>query len=54
VDFFTTPEGRDWRSFWLASAASAFVILLVLSVFFRSRERIRTVQPEAAAEPVGS
>lgn len=47
VDFFTTAEGRDWQSFWLSSAASAFVILLLLVVFFRSREKIRTEQPEA-------
>jgi MFS family permease len=42
VDFFTTAGGRNWRAFWLASAASAFLILLLLGVFFRSRERIRT------------
>lgn len=52
VDFFTTPEGRDWRAFWISSAASAFVILVLLGVFFRSRERIRTQQPEAV-EAVG-
>jgi nucleoside transporter len=50
VDFFTTPEGRDWRAFWLTSAASAFVIMLLLGVFFRSHGRIRTKQPEATAE----
>ena len=52
VDFFTTPEGRNWRLFWLSSSASAFLILLLLSVFFRSRERIRTGQPEAVPESV--
>jgi MFS family permease len=52
VDFFTTPEGRNWRMFWLSSAASAFLILLLLSVFLRSREKIRTGQPEVAAESV--
>lgn len=52
VDFFTTPQGRNWQAFWLASSASAFVILLLLAVFFRSRDRIRTGQPEAAAESV--
>jgi nucleoside transporter len=52
VDFFTTPEGRDWRAFWLSSAASAFLILLLLGAFFRSRERIRVRQPEAPAEYV--
>jgi MFS family permease len=54
VDFFATPQGRDWRSFWLASAASAFVILLLLGAFFRSSSRIRTIQPETQAEPVSS
>jgi nucleoside transporter len=52
VDFFTTSAGRDWRAFWLSSAASAFLILLLLALFFRSRERIRTRQPDAAAEAV--
>jgi nucleoside transporter len=50
VDFFTTPEGRNWQSFWLSSAASAFVIMLLLAVFFRSRGKIRTEQPEAVVE----
>jgi nucleoside transporter len=54
VDFFTTPEGRDWQSFWLSSAASAALILVLLGVFFRSRDRIRTGQPEAEPEPVTS
>jgi nucleoside transporter len=47
VDFFTTAQGRDWRSFWLTSAGSAFLILLLLVVFFQSRERVRTTQPGA-------
>jgi nucleoside transporter len=55
VDFFTTAGGRDWRSFWLSSAACSLVILLLLAVFFRSRERIRTRQPDAAdAETVAA
>lgn len=54
VDFFTTPEGRNWQMFWLSSAGSAFLILLLLSVFFRSREQIRTGQPETATESVTS
>ncbi len=52
VDFFTTPQGRDWRAFWLSSAGSAFLILLLLAVFFQSREKIRTrQQPGVASEP---
>jgi nucleoside transporter len=50
VDFFTTPQGRDWRAFWLSSAASAFLILLLLAVFFQSHVRIRTKQVEAGTE----
>ena len=50
VDFFTTPQGRDWPAFWLSSAAGAFVILLLMAVFFQSRERIRTEQQDAEAE----
>lgn len=45
VDFFTTSQGRDWRAFWLTSAGAAFLILMLLAVFFRSRERIRSTQP---------
>lgn len=47
VDFFTTAQGRDWRAFWLSSSASAFLILVLLAVFFQSREKIRSKQPEA-------
>jgi nucleoside transporter len=54
VDFFTTADGRNWRLFWLSSAASAFVILLLLALFFQSRDRIRTGQPERSEEPVTS
>lgn len=54
VDFFTTTEGRNWQMFWFSSAASAFAIMLLLALFFRSREKIRTAQPETAAEPVTS
>ena len=54
VVLFATPQGREWRSFWLAPAASAFFILLLVGVFFRSQCRIGTVQPEAEAEPARS
>ena len=44
VDYFThTVEGvvvRNWQSFWISSALSAFVILLLIAVFFRSRSKI--------------
>jgi nucleoside transporter len=44
VDYFThTVDGvvvRNWQSFWISSALSAFVILLLIAVFFRSRSKI--------------
>ncbi len=50
VDFFTTEEGRNWQSFWLSSAAGSFVILILLGIFFQSKEKIRTTQPDAEAD----
>jgi MFS family permease len=50
VDFFTASHGRDWRAFWLTSAGCAFLILLLVAVFFQSRERIRSGQSDAEAE----
>jgi hypothetical protein len=49
VDFFTATEGgavtRNWTGFWLSSAASAFVIFLLVALFFQSKGRVRA--PEA-------
>jgi MFS family permease len=46
VDYFTRTVGivvtRDWRAFWTTSALSAFVILLLIAIFFRSRTKIKT------------
>jgi len=46
LDFFTTGTGatavRDWKTFWLSSAAGAFVILLIVAVLFRSHAKIET------------
>jgi nucleoside transporter len=46
LDFFTTGLGasavRDWKTFWLTSAAGAFVILLIVAAMFRSRAKIST------------
>lgn len=46
VDFFTTTVGttvtRNWNGFWMSSALSAFVILLLITVFFRSSSKIQT------------
>jgi hypothetical protein len=41
LDFFTTASGvHDWKTFWLTSAAGAFVILLIVGAMFRSRAKI--------------
>jgi nucleoside transporter len=44
VDYFTRTVGtvvtRDWRAFWTTSALSASIILLLITIFFRSRTRI--------------
>jgi nucleoside transporter len=48
LDFFTTGSGasavRDWKTFWLSSAAGAFVILLIVAVMFRSHAKIEAAQ----------
>jgi nucleoside transporter len=45
VDFFTHTSGghlvRDWVSFWLSSALSAFVILVLVTLFFRDKTKIQ-------------
>jgi len=46
VDFFSTTVGttvtRNWNGFWMSSALSAFVILLLITAFFRSNSKIQT------------
>ncbi len=46
VDYFTTTVGttvtRNWNGFWMSSAFGAFVILLLITVFFRSNAKIQT------------
>ena len=46
LDFFTTGSGaaavRDWKTFWLSSAAGAFVILLIVAAMFRSPAKIES------------
>jgi nucleoside transporter len=42
VDFFTVPGGRNWQGFWTSSSIASFVILLMILVFFRSGNRIKT------------
>ncbi len=44
VDYFTsTVNGvltRNWKGFWLTSSLSAFVILLLIAFFFRSKNKV--------------
>ncbi len=53
LDFFTTGSGatavRDWKHFWLSSAAGAFVILLIVALLFRSKAKIEATPHAAAA-----
>jgi nucleoside transporter len=45
VDYFSHVSGsvvtRNWQGFWMSSALSAFLVLLLIAVFFRSRSRIQ-------------
>jgi hypothetical protein len=46
VDYFIRTVGtvvtRDWRAFWMTSALSALIILLLIAIFFRSHTKIKT------------
>jgi nucleoside transporter len=42
VDYFTTATGHNWRGFWTSSSMASFVILLMIVIFFRSANRIKT------------
>src|SRR6266853_2879598 len=52
VDYFTRTLGnvvsRNWQAFWVTSALSAFLILLLIAIFFRSRSKIATASPAAS------
>jgi nucleoside transporter len=54
VDYFTTTVAgvvtRNWKSFWLSSGFSAFVILLLIAFFFRSRNKIQTAEKVQAGQ----
>jgi MFS family permease len=51
VDYFTHTAGgvvtRNWQSFWISSSLSAFVILLLIAIFFRSHSKIVTTDSVA-------
>jgi nucleoside transporter len=52
VDYFTRTVGgvvtRDWQGFWLSSSLGAFVILLMIALFFRSNAKVQTAESAAA------
>ena len=56
VDYFTHTVGgevtRNWRAFWTSSSLSAFAILLLIAIFFRSRAKIEAAS--AASESVAT
>ncbi len=56
LDLFSTKTGtsvsHNWTGFWLSSSAGAFVLVVLIAVFFRSKGKIETQQPAAVAEPV--
>jgi len=54
IDYFTQASGnvvvtRNWQSFWISSALTAFLILLLIAVFFRTNCRIENEKPSALA-----
>src|SRR5205807_605214 len=52
VDFFTTGTGaaltRNWKGFWISSGLSAFIILVYVAVFFRSRGKVQNKEVQMA------
>jgi nucleoside transporter len=46
LDYFTTVSGgvttRNWSAFWMSCSAGAFVILLMVAIFFQTRAKIQT------------
>jgi nucleoside transporter len=55
VDYFTHTAGgvvvRNWQSFWISSAMSAFFILILIAVFFRNKSKIVST-PSSVVESV--
>lgn len=46
VDFFTTPDVRDWRSIWLTFAAYALILGIIFPFVFRYKHKPFTVSDE--------
>jgi MFS family permease len=55
VDYFTHAVGtvvtRDWQAFWMTSASSAFLILLLIVISFRSRSKIAAARVHPPKNP---
>jgi nucleoside transporter len=51
IDYFTHAGvgmvTRNWQSFWISSALTAFLILLLVALFFRTNCRIESTRPSA-------
>jgi len=54
LDYYSHPSAagiaRDWKAFWMSTAAMSFVITLIVLVFFNSRARLRAHKAEAAED----
>jgi len=48
VDYYTRKVGdvvtRDWQGFWVSSSIGAFVILLMIALFFRSNAKVHPTE----------
>ncbi len=48
VDYYSKTVGgvvmRDWQSFWVSSSIGAFVILIMIAVFFRSNAKVHPTE----------
>jgi MFS family permease len=55
IDYFTHEVGgvltRNWQSFWISSALTAFLILLLVAMFFRTDSRIENEKPSTLPIP---
>jgi len=54
IDYFTQVSRgvmiRNWQSFWISSASTAFVILLLLAIFFRTNSKIESSKPSVPTD----
>jgi hypothetical protein len=40
TDMYTSPEGLDWQSIWIAPAGIAFVIFLMFMLLFKDDKKV--------------